>query len=147
MPAFEHQLGKFLFSDAKHRLDLCFIYNLLCTPSANSPGLPPSRFPIVVTNSLCIGVYDGKQQVGFGRIVTDYSEFAGIWDIYIDERYRGRGLGKELMHTIMNNPKIKGVYRWFLMTDDAHGLYEKFNFKRETFNPRIMMYINPNADE
>jgi len=144
---YKQQFGKFLISDEKRRLDPCFVYDLLCTPTTTSPGLPPSRFPIVINNSLCMGVYDGKQQVGFGRIITDYSEFASIWDIYIDERYRRKGLGKALMQAIMENPKIKGVYRWFLMTDNAHGLYEKFDFKRETFNPHLMMHINPNATD
>ena len=50
------------------------------------------------------------------------------------------------MEMMLNNPKIKGVYRWFLMTEDAHGLYEKFKFRREAFNPYFMMKINPDAD-
>lgn len=144
---FQTQYGRFLISDDKHKLDPCFAYDLLCSPTKTSPGLPASRFPIVIKNSLCFGVYDGARQIGFARVITDYSEFASIWDFYVDPDYRKKGIGKELMNALMNNPKIKGVYRWFLMTEDAHGLYEKYGFKRETFNPFFMMYVNPNATD
>jgi GNAT superfamily N-acetyltransferase len=145
MKAFETRYGKYLISDCKRRLDPVYVYNLLCTPTATSQGLPASRFPIIVRNSLCMGVYDGDKQIGYARIITDYSEFATIWDVFIDEPYRKKGMGKALMQAIMGNPKIKGVYRWFLMTENAHSLYEKYGFKREMFNPAFMMYVNQNA--
>ena len=100
----------------------------------------------MIENSLCFGVYDGATQIGFGRVITDYSEFASIWDVFIDRPYRKKGIGTAFMEMMLNNPKIKGVYRWFLMTEDAHGLYEKFKFRREAFNPYFMMKINPDAD-
>ena len=100
----------------------------------------------MIKNSLCFGVYDGQKQIGFARIITDYSEFATLWDVFIDEPYRGKGIGKAFMDMVMNDPKIKGVYRWFLMTESAHGLYEKYGFRREPFNPYFMMRINKEAD-
>jgi GNAT superfamily N-acetyltransferase len=145
MNPIESQYGQFLLSDDTRRLDLSFVYDLLCTPTDTSPGLPTIRFPTVIKNSLCFGVYLGKKQVAFARVVTDYSEFASVWDVFVDEAHRGKGIGKELMRVLMANPKIKGVYRWFLMTSDAHGLYEKQGFKREAFNPYIMMHINEDS--
>ncbi|MFN3235287.1 MAG: GNAT family N-acetyltransferase [Gammaproteobacteria bacterium] len=147
MKPYEIRHGRFLMSDDKRKLDMIYAYDLLCTPSKTSTGLPPKRFPIVMRNSLCFGVYDGAKQIGFGRVITDYSEFASVWDIFVDEAYRGKGLGKALMKMIMEDPKIKGVYRWFLMTEDAHKLYEKFGFRRESFNPYFMMRINRDAND
>jgi hypothetical protein len=144
---FEQCYGKFLLSDDKRKLDLTFCYDLLCTPTKTSTGIPAQRFPTVIENSLCFGIFDETTQIGFGRVVTDYSEFASIWDIFIDKAYRGKGLGKALMDMIMANPKVKGVYRWFLMTEDAHGLYEKYDFKREAFNPYVMMRINASTTD
>jgi len=30
----------------------------------------------------------------------------------------------------MNHPDLQGLRRWILMTKDAHGLYEQFNFSK-----------------
>ena len=146
MKPYEVRYGKFLLSDDKHRIDPLYVYELLCTPRANSQGVPQRRFPTILSNSHCIGAYHGKQQIGFGRVITDYSEFASIWDIYVDDAYRKKGLGKAIMETIMTSPNLRGIYRWFLMTEDAHGLYEKYNFKREAFNPYFMMHVNAEAN-
>jgi hypothetical protein len=37
---------------------------------------------------------------------------------------------------------LKGIFRWFLMTEDAHGLYQKYGFKTEAYNPYVMMKLN-----
>jgi hypothetical protein len=29
-----------------------------------------------------------------------------------------------------------------LMTEDAHGLYQKYGFKSEAYNPYVMMKVN-----
>lgn len=143
---FDTSYGRFLISDNQHRLDPVYVYELLCTPKQNSAGVPDRRFPVIIRHSLSFGVYDGKYQIGYCRVITDHSEFATIWDVFIDEAYRNKGLGKALIKAVMENPKLKEVYRWFLMTQDKHALYEKFGFKRDHFNPCSMMYLNPNAN-
>jgi N-acetylglutamate synthase-like GNAT family acetyltransferase len=147
MTAYEDRYGRYLLSDDTRKLDIGYVYDLLCTPSATSMGLPACRLPKVIKNSLNFGVYEGAKQIGYARVISDYSEFASIWDVFIDESHRSKGLGKALMKVIMEDPKIKGIYRWFLMTENAHGLYEKSGFKRELFNPYFMMKINPNAND
>jgi GNAT superfamily N-acetyltransferase len=92
--------------------------------------------------SLCFGVYHATEQVGFARVVTDYATVAWLCDVFIDESYRGRGLGKLLMQAIMAHPDLQTVRRWTLNTRDAHELYRKFgftelkdpNFSMEKFN-------------
>jgi GNAT superfamily N-acetyltransferase len=79
-------------------------------------------------NSLCFGLYDQDKQVGIARVVTDYATFAWLCDVFIDEGYRGKGLGKWLVSVILSNPELKGVRRWLLITRDAHGLYRRFGF-------------------
>jgi GNAT superfamily N-acetyltransferase len=118
----------FVFSAQKKRLDLQYIYNLLCIPSRYSTGLPMERFALVIENSLCFGVF--------------HTEFASLWDVFIDEPYRRQGLGKILMKYILEHPRLRGIFRWFLMTEDAHGLYQKYGFKAEAYNPYVMMKIN-----
>lgn len=81
-------------------------------------------------HSLCYGVYHAGCQVAFARLVTDYSTFAYLCDVVVDEHYRGRGLSKWIMSCIMENPSLSELRRFVLATRDAHGLYEKFGFKQ-----------------
>ena len=79
--------------------------------------------------------------MGFARVITDFSEFASIWDVFIDDTHRGKGVGKALMKYVLEHPRLRGVFRWFLMTEDAHGLYQKYGFKTESYNPYVMMKV------
>lgn len=134
--------GDYTYTCTKKNLDLDYAYNLLCVPSRYSTGLPPERFPLVIENSVCFGVFYQGKQMGFARVITDFSEFASLWDVFIDEEHRRKGVGKNLMQYILEHPRLKGIFRWFLMTEDAHGLYQKYGFKTETYNPYVMMKLN-----
>jgi GNAT superfamily N-acetyltransferase len=82
-----------------------------------------------IQHSLCYGIYDDQRQVAFARVVTDYSTFAYLCDVFVDEEFRGLGLSKWMMECIMENPDLAQLRRFTLATKDAHGLYEKFGFK------------------
>ncbi|SRR5579883_532402 len=134
--------GEYTLSSTKKKLDLTYVYNLLCVPSKYSTGLPVERFPLVIENSVCFGVFYQGKQVGFARVITDFSEFASLWDVFIDDEHRSKGVGKALMKYVFEHPRLKGIFRWFLMTEDAHGLYQKYGFKTEAYNPYVMMKVN-----
>lgn len=140
-PYRDASFNDYLFSADKKNLELQYIYNLLCLPSRYSTGLPPERFPLIIRNSVCFSVFYQGKQIGFARVVTDFSEFASLWDVFIDDEHRGKGIGKAFMKYILEHPSLKGVFRWFLMTEDAHGLYQKFGFKAEAYNPYVMMKV------
>lgn len=135
-------VGQYVLSANKKKLDIQYIYDLLCIPSKYSTGLPPERFALVIENSLCFSVFYEGKQVGFSRVITDFTEFASLWDVFIDESHRKQGVGKSLMRYIMEHTQLKGIFRWFLMTEDAHGLYQKFGFKTEAYSPYVMMKVN-----
>jgi ribosomal protein S18 acetylase RimI-like enzyme len=80
-----------------------------------------------IENSICYGVYCGGEQVGFGRIITDYATTFYICDVIIDENHRGRGLGKMLLACMMDSENFKSI-TGLLVTSDAHGLYRKYGF-------------------
>jgi GNAT superfamily N-acetyltransferase len=136
------QYQDYTLSTNRQKINLDYTYHLLCTPSRYSTGLPPERFPLIIKNSICFNVLHHDKQIGFARVVTDYTEFASLWDVFIDEPYRKKGIGKALMKYILDYPYLKGIFRWFLMTEDAHGLYQKFGFKSEVYNPYTMMKVN-----
>ena len=89
---------------------------------------PRERTERALQNSLVFGLYEGDRQIGLGRVVSDYSVFAYLCDVFIHEDYRAHGLGKWLIQTIMAHPDLKDVRRWVLVTNDAHGLYQQFGF-------------------
>ncbi|MDO6526711.1 GNAT family N-acetyltransferase [Motilimonas sp. 1_MG-2023] len=80
-----------------------------------------------VQHSQCFSLYDQQYQIGFARIVTDYVSFAYLADVIIDPEYRGQGLGKWLVETVVSDPRWQGKLL-MLATDDAHGLYQRHGF-------------------
>ena len=80
-------------------------------------------------DSLGFAAFVGGRQVGFARVVTDQATFAWICDVFVDESVRGRGVGKRLMAAILADPRLQGLKRMMLATDDAHGLYAGFGFE------------------
>lgn len=142
LPYLDMPYKDYILSADKKKLDLDYLYNLLCIPSRYSTGLPPERFPLVIENSICFGVFYQGKQVGFSRVISDKTEFASLWDVFIDEEHRRKGVAQALIQYLMAHPNLRGIFRWFLMTEDAHGLYQKFDFKTEIYNPYIMMKVS-----
>ncbi|HSU91315.1 MAG TPA: GNAT family N-acetyltransferase [Sporolactobacillaceae bacterium] len=131
--------GRFLISTDRAKLDVEVIHRFL-TRSYWAEGIPRETVIRAIENSLCFGVYNGAEQVGFARVVSDFATFAYLADVFILEPYRERGLGKELIATVMAHPELQGLRRWSLGTRDAHGLYAQFGFTALE-NPSRMMEI------
>jgi N-acetylglutamate synthase-like GNAT family acetyltransferase len=131
--------GRFLISTDRSKLDVEVIHRFL-TRSCWSEGIPRETVMRAIENSLCFGVYNGAEQVGFARVVSDFATFAYLADVFILEPYRERGLGKELIATVMAHPELQGLRHWSLGTRDAHGLYAQFGFTALE-NPSRMMEI------
>jgi GNAT superfamily N-acetyltransferase len=116
-----------LISTDPARLDLDAICDFL-SRAYWAQGRPRERIELSLQNSLVFGVYDGERQIGLARVVTDYATFAWVCDVFVDEQYRGRGIGKWLMATLVSHPDLQGLRRFLLATRDAHGLYAQFGF-------------------
>jgi len=98
----------------------------LCNQSYWAHGCSREIVEKSIQNSLRFGVFEGEEQVGFARIVSDYSTFAGLCDVFIAESYRGGGLEKWLVQLVSSHPEIKTVKYILLATSDAHELYRKY---------------------
>src|SRR4051812_49196993 len=81
-----------------------------------------------IGNSFGFGVYREKEQIGFARVITDYATYAYLADVIIFEPFRGHGLGKRLIQAIFDHPKLQGIRRWALITQDAQDFYKSFGF-------------------
>lgn len=123
------ETGRFLISTDKSKLDIDLIHEFLSCESYWAVGIPRGTVVRSIENSLCFGVYDNANQIGFARVISDFATYAYVADVFILEPYRERGLGKELMASIMAHPDLQGLRRWSLGTRDAQGLYAQFGFK------------------
>jgi GNAT superfamily N-acetyltransferase len=136
----ERTLGEFTLSTDRTRLDLDVIHGFL-SGCYWSPGIPRAVVERAVAGSLCFGVYAGRRQVGFCRVITDAATFAYLADVFVVPEYRGRGLSKWMMQCVREHPDLQGLRRFLLGTRDAHGLYRQFGFAAPR-DPSIWMEIH-----
>ncbi len=118
----------FYISTDKRELDIDAIHEFLSTKAYWCLNIPKEKVQTSIDNSLCFGVYQEKKQIGFARVITDFSTIAYLGDVYIVEEKRGHGISKWLIETIMNYPELQGLRRWILLTGDAHELYRKYGW-------------------
>ena len=122
----EYQRGRFSIHTDREKMDIDFVQDYLSCQSYWALGRSRQVVEKSIQNSLCFGVFDDEQQVGFARLVTDYSTFAWLCDVFIAPSHQGYGLGKWLIESITSHPDIEGVKYIMLATRDAHELYRKY---------------------
>lgn len=141
----KYRKGEYEIDTDKRRLDLAGIHTFLSNESYWAKNRTLEQTLTAVENSSCFGVYHGRKQVGFARVITDRATFAYVGDVYVLEGHRGRGLSKWLMQTIVEQPDMQSLRRWLLATRDAHGLYEQYGFTSLVHPERWMEKTAPNA--
>jgi GNAT superfamily N-acetyltransferase len=132
-------------SNDNNRLDVSMIHAFLANESYWVPGISRQSVEKSIDNSLCFGAYSGGRQVAFARVVTDYVRFAHLLDVFVLKEFRGRGLGKRLMNSILSHPELRTIMRFTLGTQDAHGLYAQFGFTSPANPERQMELLRPNG--
>ncbi|WP_282080990.1 GNAT family N-acetyltransferase [Aquimarina algiphila] len=116
-----------VISTDNEKLDIDFIHQFL-THSYWAEGRTKEEVSISMKNCLNFGIYLNKKQIGFARVLTDYTAFGYLMDVFITEEHRGSGYAKLMMKAIMDHPDLQNIKRWMLATHDAHSLYKKFGF-------------------
>ena len=130
-------------STDRDKLDVSMVHGYLSTQAYWCLNIPFQVVKRSMENSLCFGVYHGDRQVGFARVISDYATIAYLGDVFIIPEYRGQGLSKRLMETIMAHPDLQGLRRWILLTGAAHGLYRQFGWKPVADPDLYMELANP----
>ena len=129
-------------------MDIVAIHDFLSKYSGWSDNIPFDKVKTAIGNSLNFGLFHNKEQIGFARVISDFSTIAYLGDIYVLENYRGKGLSKKLMETVTEHPNLQGLRRWILLTSTAEWLYEKYGFNKlpapeiymERYNPDVYKY-------
>ena len=139
--------GEYEINTDRRKLDVALIHNFLDQQSYWATGRSRETIERSIRNSVNFGIYKGSQQVGFGRVITDYATFAWVADVFVLEQERGKGLSKWLMEVMIAHPKLQKFRRWVLATKDAHELYRRFGFTELKKPERWMERRDPNTEE
>jgi nitroimidazol reductase NimA-like FMN-containing flavoprotein (pyridoxamine 5'-phosphate oxidase superfamily)/GNAT superfamily N-acetyltransferase len=126
----EWRREELVISTDRSRLDRAFVHRFLSDEAYWALGLTEARFARGLEHSLCFGMYRGTTQLAFARVVSDFSRFAYLADVFVREDERGKKLGSWLIECVLAHPELSHITRWLLGTRDAHGLYERFGFRR-----------------
>jgi ribosomal protein S18 acetylase RimI-like enzyme len=83
-------------------------------------------------------MFDEENLVGFGRAVSDGEYQAAIYDVAILPNYQGKGIGKMIIQTIVEN--IPNCNFILYASPGKEKFYEKENFKR--MRTGMALFIN-----
>ncbi|MBB6671645.1 GNAT family N-acetyltransferase [Cohnella nanjingensis] len=123
--------GDYFISDDKRRLDEDTIVAFL-SRSYWADKRSAERTLKSIANSRCYGVFAADRgQIGFARVITDGATMYYLCDVFVDEAWRGKGVGKNLVAFIVEAEEHQGM-SGLLATKDAHGLYESYGFVRDS---------------
>ncbi len=126
-------------------LDKTMIQHYLANESYWAEGIPMSLVEKRINHSLNFGVYTlDKKQVAYARVITDYTSFAYLCDVFVLTEHRKKGLSKMLMKAVLEYPDFKDIRKFLLATLDAHGLYTQFGFTELPHPERYLEKKGPN---
>ena len=118
-----------LLSDDDSLLDFAKIHQWISVESYWANGRDYDVLVRAFENSYPMGVYDDGHQVAVARLVSDTATFAWLCDVFVDSKYRGRGIGTWLAEASVEWAEKNGVKRIVLATRDAHEVYSRVGFE------------------
>lgn len=119
----------YLITTDKSLMQVEAIHKWLSEKSYWVKGIPFETVLAAFNNSFCMAVLKDGVQVGYARLVTDYTTIAWLGDVYIEEEHRGQGLSKKMMEIMTGMEWVTKLRKVFLGTLDAHGLYAQYGFE------------------
>ena len=145
MKTIEVTFDNFLITTDKSKMDIVAIHDFLSKHSGWSDNIPFDTVKTSIENSLNFGLFYKGKQIGFARVISDFSTIAYLGDIYVLDNYRGQKLSKKIMEVVMQHPNLKGLRRWILLTSTAEWLYEKYGFNKLPKPELYMELFDPNV--
>lgn len=109
MPVYELRQNDCLVSTDRAQLDISYIAALLSRTYWAQNRCSEKQVLRSCENSFCFGLYENGKQIGFARVITDHVFFGYLCDVCVDEKHRGRGLGKLLVRAVVECPELKGL--------------------------------------
>jgi len=85
---------------------------------------------VIAHSKPVISVWDQDRLIGFARATSDGVYRAAIWDVVVHPDYRGAGLGRKLVETVLAHPLMNRVERVYLTTTHQQRFYEQIGFQQ-----------------
>ena len=133
--------SEFEISTDRNRMNVDLIHDFL-SKTYWAQGRTRDTVVRSLENSLCFGVYREQEQVAFARVITDQAVFGYLADVFVVPQFRGQGIGKALVHAIVQHEKVRMLDLILLRTKDAQDLYSQFGFQLLP-RPAEMMALYP----
>jgi len=140
-------MNEFQVTTEVSKLDTGLIHRFLSEQSSWAKGISRGLVERSIANSLCFGGFLGTEQIAFARVISDYTTFAKLVDVFVLPEHRGKGYSKALMSAVFAHPELQGLRRFTLATGDAHGLYAQFGFTAPLYPQSLMERYFPGMYE
>jgi len=140
-------MNDFRITTVQGQLDIPLVHRFLSEQSSWAKGISFDLVQRSIQNSLCFGGFLGNEQIAFARVISDYTTFANLVDVFVLPEHRGQGFSKALMEAVFAHPQLQGLRRFTLATGDAHGLYAQYGFTAPRFPQSLMERYFPGMYE
>lgn len=85
-----------------------------------------------------VSIWDENCLIGFARATSDGIYRATIWDVIVHPDYRGGGLGRKLVETVLSHPRVNRVERVYLTTTYQQKFYERIGFQKNETTTMVL---------
>lgn len=127
--------------DRQAQVDLKQLQELFNLTAFWAQNRPIEDLAIAIANSdPVISLWDEDRLIGFSRVTSDCVYRATIWDVVIHPDYRGLGLGRKMIETLLNHPRVSRVERVYLMTTYQQGFYLRLGFEYPNPSTSMVLY-------
>lgn len=105
-----------------------------------TPNRTINDIKVMLQNSyLTLAFVIEEQLVGFCRVLSDGVYKAFLFDVIVHDNYQNRGVGKQIINTVMNHNTLKDVGHIELYCPEkVSGFYKKLGF--ETRSSLLLRY-------
>ncbi|WP_247215870.1 GNAT family N-acetyltransferase [Synechococcus sp. C9] len=132
------------FSTDRHKVDVSQVQHLLAIGAFWASQRTLSDLETAIQHSEpVVTAWDGERLIGFARATSDRVYRAVLWDVVIHPEYRGQGLGRTLVTTLLAHPSINQVERVYLMTSSQQGFYERLGFTENLTTTMVLFNRQP----
>jgi len=123
----------------KSKIDRNTVIQYLMEESYWARDRSPEKIFQTIENSLCYSLIHDDRFIGFCRVITDYTTFSYLCDVFILPEFQNRKLGSYLIETVLLDEEIKDT-KFMLFTQTAHRFYEKFGFRQDRERMERVMF-------
>jgi N-acetylglutamate synthase-like GNAT family acetyltransferase len=85
-----------------------------------------------------VSAWQDQQLVGFARAISDGVYRATIWDVVVHPDHQSKGIGRNLVETVLSHPHVNRVERVYLMTTFQEKFYERVGFRRNSSTTMVL---------